>query len=129
MKPFKRINTTTGDYIEDCMFESHPYLMEPVTVTNFDEEGNPHESQIMMYVMEPVEVDQISEDGTVTKVMQDQPALDPQYVEEAPPQGLYLPRYLSGAWGEGGTAPDPLPHDPTVDERLDSLEDVMLFLI
>ena len=36
----------------------------------------------------------ISEDG--------QP--DPQYVEEAPPQGLYLPRYRNGVWVEGGVA-------------------------
>lgn len=113
MKLFRKIDTTTGNFIEDVLFESHPFLMETIMVDVTDEEG------------------------IITQVEEIQPLLDaegnaqldPQYVEEAPPQGLYLPRYLNGVWVEGGQAPDPVPHDPTVDERLDSLEDVMLFLI
>jgi hypothetical protein len=95
------------------LFESHPFLMGTILVDVTDEEG------------------------TITQIEEIQPLLDEegntqldlQYVEEAPPQGLYLPRYLNGVWIEGGVAPEPVPADPTVDERLDSLEDVMLFLI
>lgn len=113
MKLFRKIDTTTGKFLEDVLFESHPFLMETVLVDVTDEEG------------------------TITQVEEIKPLLDaegnaqldPQYIEEAPPQGLYLPQYLNGEWVEGGVAPVPVPHDPTVDERLDSLEDVMLFLI
>ena len=113
MKLFRKIDAKTGNLLEDMLFESHPFLMETVLVDVTDEEG------------------------TITQVEEIQPLLDaegnqrldPQYVEEAPPQGLYLPRYLNGVWVEGGQAPEPVPADPTVDERLDSLEDVMLFLI
>ena len=58
--------------------------------------------------------------------------LDAQYVEEAPKQGFYLPRWNGTEWVEGGEPlpiPDPIPSEPTVDERLNSLEEVMLFLI
>ena len=48
--------------------------------------------------------------------------LDPQYVEEAPPQGLYLPRYLNGVWVEGGTAPEPVPQAPSEAEQIEMLE-------
>lgn len=113
MKLFRKIDTTTGNFLEDVLFESHPFLMEMVLVDVTDEEG------------------------TITQVEEIQPLLDvegnqlvdPQYVEEAPPQGLYLPRYLNGVWVEGGIAPEPVPQPPTTDERLDNLEDVMLFLI
>ena len=58
--------------------------------------------------------------------------LDAQFVEEAPQQGFYLPRWNGTEWVEGGEplpTPDPLPDEPRVEERLDSLEEVMLFLI
>ena len=92
MKIFRKIDTTTGNLIEDVIFESHPTVL--------DAEGN-----------------------TV---------LDAQYVEEAPKQGFYLPRWNGTEWVEGGEPlpiPDPIPSEPTVDERLNSLEGVMLFLI
>lgn len=92
MKLFRKIDTTTGNFIEDVIFESHPTVL--------DAEGN-----------------------TV---------LDAQYVEEAPKQGFYLPRWNGTEWVEGGEPlpiPDPIPSEPTVDERLNSLEEVMLFLI
>ena len=113
MKLFRKIDVSTGNFLEDVLFESHPFLMETVLVDVTDQEGTITQVEEIQQVLDA--------EGNAQ--------LDPQYVEEAPPQGLYLPRYLSGVWGEGGTAPDPLPHDPTVDERLDSLEDVMLFLI
>ena len=92
MKLFRKIDTTTGNFIEDVIFESHPTVL--------DAEGNAQ--------------------------------LDPQYVEEAPQQGLYLPKWTGTEWVEGGEPlpiPDPIPSEPTVDERLNSLEEVMLFLI
>lgn len=113
MKLFRKIDTTTGNFLEDVLFESHPFLMETVLVDVTDEEG------------------------IITQVEEIQPLLDaegnqqldPQYVEEAPPQGLYLPRYLNGMWVEGGQAPEPQPHEPTTDERLSTLEDVVLFML
>ena len=92
MKLFRKIDTTTGNFIEDVIFKSHPTVL--------DAEGNAQ--------------------------------LDPQYVEEAPQQGLYLPKWTGTEWVEGGEPlpiPDPIPSEPTVDERLNSLEEVMLFLI
>ena len=58
--------------------------------------------------------------------------LDAQYVEEAPKQGFYLPCWNGTDWVEGGEplpTPDPIPREPTVDERLNSLEEVMLSLV
>ena len=92
MKLFRKIDITTGNFIEDVIFESHPTML--------DAEGN-----------------------TV---------LDAQFVEEAPQQGLYLPKWTGTEWVEGGEPlpiPEPIPSEPTVDERLNSLEEVMLFLI
>ena len=87
MKLFRKIDTTTGNFIEDCLFDSHPLLVA---------EGNTQ--------------------------------LDPQYVEEAPPQGLYLPRYLNGVWVEGGVAPEPTPAVPTEVERIEAMEEALDFL-
>lgn len=63
MKLFRKIDTTTGDFLEDVLFESHPTL----------------------------------EDGE----------LDLQYIEEAPPQGFYWPKWNGTEWVEGGQAPEP----------------------
>ena len=68
MKLYRKIDTTTGNFIEDCLFESHPTL----------------------------------EDGE----------LDPQYIEEAPTQGFYWPRWNGTEWVEGGVVPEPQPHEP-----------------
>ena len=113
MKIFRKISTTTGNFIEDCLFDSHPILTETILVDVTDEEG------------------------IITQVKEIQPVLDvegnsqidPQYVEEAPPQGLYLPRYLYGVWVEGGVAPDPVPQAPSEDERIEMLENMLLLLM
>ena len=63
MKLLRKIDTTTGNFLGDVLFESHPTL----------------------------------EDGE----------LDPQYIEEAPQQGLYLPRWTGMEWVEGGVVPEP----------------------
>ena len=75
MKLFRKIDTTTGNFIEDVLFESHPTL----------------------------------EDGE----------LDPQYIEEAPQQGFYWPKWNGTEWVEGGQAPEPIepePQAPTMEE-------------
>lgn len=113
MKLFRKIDTATGNFLEDVLFESHPFLTETVLVGVTDEEG---------IITQVEEIQPLLDAEGYTQ-------LDPQYVEEAPLQGLYLPRWTGTEWIEGGVAPEPVPHDPTVDERLDSLEDVMLFLI
>ena len=85
MKLFRKIDTITGNFLEDVLFESHPTLED-------DE-------------------------------------LDQQYVEEAPPQGLYLPRYRNGVWVEGGVAPEPEPQALSEAERIEMLENMLLLLM
>ena len=85
MKLFRKIDTITGNFLGDVLFESHPTLED-------DE-------------------------------------LDQQYVEEAPPQGLYLPRYLNGVWVEGGVAPEPAPQALSEAERIEMLENMLLLLM
>ena len=88
MKLFRKIDTITGNFLEDVLFESHPTLED------------------------------------------DEP--DQQYVEEAPPQGLYLPRYMNGIWVEGGQAPEPVepePQAPSEAERIEMLENMLLLLM
>lgn len=75
MKLFRKIGTTTGNFLEDVLFESHPTL----------------------------------ENGE----------LDPQYIEEAPVQGFYWPKWNGTEWVEGVQAPDPVepePQAPTMEE-------------
>ena len=74
MKLFRKIDTTTGNFLEDVLFESHPTL----------------------------------EDGE----------LDPQYIEEAPAQGFYLPRWNGTEWVEGGQVPEPVEPEPAIEELL-----------
>lgn len=113
MKLFRKIDTTTGNFIEDCLFESHPILTETVQVDVTDEEG------------------------IITQVEETRPILDaegnalfdPQYVDEAPPQGLYLPRWTGTEWVEGGTAPEPVPQAPSEAERIEMLENTLLLLM
>ena len=92
MKLFRKIDTTTGNFIEDVIFESHPTVL--------DAEGN-----------------------TV---------LDAQYVEEAPKQGFYLPRWNGTEWVEGGQAPEPVEPEPQAlseAERIEMLENTLLLLM
>ena len=75
MKLFRKIDTTTGNFLKDVLFESHPTL----------------------------------EDGE----------LDPQYIDEEPKQGFYLPRWNGTEWVEGGVAPEPTEPEqqaPTIEE-------------
>ena len=116
MKLFGKIDVVTGNFIEDVLFETHPIVMEESTWESTDEFGNitPHSEWV------PV----LDAEGNTI--------LDAQFVEEAPQQGFYLPRWNGTEWVEGGEplpTPDPLPNEPTVDERLNSLEELMLFLI
>ena len=116
MKLFRKIDTTTGNFVEDCLFESHPFLMEMVLVDVADEEGNITQVEEIQPVLD--------EEGN--------PQPDPQYVEEAPPQGFYLPQYLNGVWIEGGVAPDPVepePQAPSEAERIEMLENMLLLLM
>ena len=82
MKLFRKIDTITGNFLEDVLFESHPTLED-------DE-------------------------------------LDQQYVEEAPPQGFYLPQYLNGVWVEGGIAPEPTTPQLSTDEKLTQLAEQLV---
>ena len=116
MKLFRKIDAKTGNLLEDMLFESHPFLMETVMVDVTDEEGT---------------ITQVEEIQSVLDA-EGNPQLDPQYVEEAPPQGLYLPRYLNGVWVEGGQAPEPVepePQAPSEAKRIEMLENTLLLLM
>ena len=113
MKLFRKIDTTTGNFLEDVLFESHPLLMETVLVDVTDDEG------IITQVEEIQQV--LDAEGNAQ--------LDPQYVEEAPPQGLYLPRWTGTEWVEGGQTPEPTPQGPTVEERLQMAENTIMFML
>lgn len=82
MKLFRKIDTATGNFIEDCIFESHPTL----------------------------------EDGE----------LDPQYIEDAPEQGFYLPKWNGTEWVEGGTIPEPSEPEETIDKKLAEMAEQIL---
>lgn len=113
MKLFRKIDIATGNFLEDVLFESHPFLMETILVDGTDEEG------IITQVEELQPV--LDAEGN--------PQLDPQYVEEAPPQGLYLPRWTGTEWVEGGVAPEPITSQPTVEDRLAMAEIAILDLM
>ena len=58
--------------------------------------------------------------------------LDAQFVEEAPQQGFYLPRWNGTEWEEGGQAPEPVepePQAPSEAERIEMLENMLLLLM
>ena len=82
MKLYRKIDTTTGDFIEDVLFENHPTL----------------------------------EDGE----------LDPQYIEEAPAQGFYLPRWNGTEWVEDGQAPEPTTPQLSTDEKLTQMAEQLV---
>ena len=87
--------------------------------------------------LETVLVDVTNEEGIATQLEEIQPILDaegnpqldPQYVEEAPPQGLYLPRWTGTEWVEGGVAPEPTPYIPTEADRIGAMEEALDFLL
>ena len=110
MKLFRKIDTTTGNFLEDVLFESHPFLMETVLVDVTDEEGT---------------ITQVEEIQSVLDA-EGNAQLDPQYVEEAPPQGLYLSRYLNGVWIEGGIAPEPTTPQLSTDEKLTQMAEQLV---
>ena len=113
MNLYRKIDTITGNFIEDCLFDSHPILTETVQVDVPDEEG------------------------TITQVEETQPVLDaegnaqldPQYVEEVPQQGFYWPKWNGTEWVEGGVAPEPTPPVSTVVERIVVIEEAIDFLL
>ena len=113
MKLFRKIDTTTGNFIEDVFFENHPFLMEIGLVDVTDEEGN---------------ITQVEEAHLVLDA-EGNTQLDPQYVEEAPPQGMYLPRWTGTEWVEGGVVPEPTPPVPTEVERIVAMEEALDFLL
>ena len=98
--------------MEDVLFESHPFLMETVLVDVTDEEGT---------------ITQVEEIQSVLDA-EGNAQLDPQYVEEAPPQGLYLPRYLNGVWIEGGIAPEPTTPQLSTDEKLTQMAEQLVII-
>ena len=110
MKLFRKIDTTTGIFLEDVLFESHPFLMETVLVDVTDQEGTITQVEEIQQVLDA--------EGNAQ--------LDPQYVEEAPPQGLYLPRYLNGVWIEGGVAPEPTTPQLSTDEKLTQMAEQLV---
>ena len=110
MKLFRKIDVKTSNLLEDVLFENHPFLTETVLVDVTDQEG----TITQVEEIQPV----LDEEGN--------PQPDPQYVEEAPPQGLYLPRYLNGVWVEGGVAPEPTTPQLSTDEKLTQMAEQLV---
>ena len=110
MKLFRKIDAKTSNLLEDVLFESHPFLTETVLVDVTDQEG----TITQVEEIQPV----LDEEGN--------PQPDPQYVEEAPPQGLYLPRWTGTEWVEGGTAPEPTTPQLSTDEKLTQLAEQLV---
>lgn len=50
-------------------------------------------------------------------------------IETPCPDGFILPRWDGAQWVEGGTAPEPITTEPTLEERLQAAEDALLFLM
>lgn len=94
----RKIDTVTGNFLEDVIFESHPFLMEERTVEYLDE------------------LDELVQYGEWVPVLdaEGNPQLDPQYIEDAPAQGFYCPRWNGLEWVEGGVAPEPTVPEPQV---------------
>ena len=113
MKLFRKIDTTTRKFLEDVLFESHPFLMESI-----QEEITLEDGTTEIQVTEKLLLDA---EGNAL--------LDPQYVEEAPPQGLYLPRWTGTKWVEGGQTPEPEPQALSEAERIAMLENTLLLLM
>ena len=98
MKLFRKIDTVTGNFLEDVLFESHPTMKTVVRESITFEDGKTE-------IIER-EVDALDGEGN--------PILDAQYVEEVPKQGFYLPRWNGTEWVEGGVAPEPTEAEPQV---------------
>ena len=126
MRIFKKINPITGMFVEDCLFNYPPYLTETVLQDFTDEEGITTQQPVTQTVTTTVLVDVIDEEGVVTQVEQEQPAYDPQYIEDDVPQGFYWPKWNGTEWVEGGVAPEPV---PTAVERIVALEEAIDFLL
>ena len=116
MKLFRKIDPITGNFIEDVIFESHPIVMEESTWESTDEFGNITSHVEWVPVLD-------AEGNTI---------LDAQFVEEAPQQGFYLPRWNGAEWVEGGQAPEPVEPEPQAlseAERIEMLENTLLLLM
>ncbi|WP_319471794.1 hypothetical protein [uncultured Trichococcus sp.] len=110
MKLYRKIDTTTGNFLEDVLFESHPFLMETVLVDVTDEEG-------IITQVEEIQPLLDAEGNT---------QLDPQYIEEEPQQGFYLPRWTGMEWIEGGQAPEPTTLQLSTDEKLTQMAEQLV---
>ena len=110
MKLFRKIDAKTNNLLEDVLFENHPFLTETVLVDVTDREG----TITQVEEIQPV----LDEEGN--------PQPDPQYVEEAPPPGFYLPQYLNGVWVEGGVAPEPTTPQLSTDEKLTQMAEQLV---
>ena len=110
MKLFRKIDAKTSNLLEDVLFENHPFLTETVLVDVTDQEG----TITQVEEIQPV----LDEEGN--------PQPDPQYVEEAPPQGLCPPRYMNGVWVEGGVAPEPTTPQLSTDEKLTQMAEQLV---
>ena len=112
MKLFRKIDPTTGNFLEDCLFESQPMLTEIVT-TEIEVEG----------VVETIEQEAVVLDT------EGNPLADPQYIDVEVLQGFYLPKWNGTEWVEGGVAPEPVVPELSDSERIDSLEIALLEML
>ena len=50
-------------------------------------------------------------------------------IETPCPGGFYLPKWDGEKWVEGGEVPQPMPQEPTQEDRLTALEDTILMML
>ena len=112
MKLYRKIDPTTGNFLEDCLFESQPLLTETLT-TEIEVDGVP----------------QTIEREAVVLDTEWNPLPDPQYIDVEVPQGFYLPKWNGTEWVEGGVAPKPVVPEPSDSERISSLEIALLEML
>jgi hypothetical protein len=87
MKLYRKIDTTTGLFIEDVLLDGQPVLTQPVTQTIIDERGLPQEVITEQPILD-------AEGNTIP---------DPQYIDVECPAGFYRPKWSGTAWVEGLT--------------------------
>lgn len=123
MNTYRKIDTTTGLFIEDVLLDSPPILIAEVPTVQgiFDVDGSLIRTETIIEIR-PV----LDANGKTIP--------DPQYIDVECPAGFYKPKWDGVNWVEGFTQAEIdaikiTPKEPTDEERISALEDAMLYLI
>ena len=120
---YRKIDLGTGLFIEDALFNENPVLMETVVDELLGE------YQKVVTVEKTYETGEFAEDGTPIMVTVQESVKDPQYIDVSCPEGLYHPRWDGLQWVEGGQAPEEVIPEPSIEERLEVVEMVLMDML